>query len=57
MCMKEYTAVVTLAFTGNYMLAENKEHYIQKLIGSFKDEFGIDVLETEITEIQECEVC
>ena len=51
--MKEYTAVVTLAFAGNNIEAENREQYIQKLMDSFKDEFGIDIEEEEITEIRE----
>jgi len=51
--MKEFTAVVSVAFAGNNLEAENKEHYIQKLKDSFMDEFGLDIEDEEISEIKE----
>lgn len=51
--MKEYTAVVSVAFAGNNLEAYSKEHYIQKLKDSFMDEFGLDIEDEEISEIKE----
>ncbi len=51
--MKEYMSVVSIAFAGNNIEADSKEDYIEKLKDSFMEEFGLDIEDEEITEIEE----
>ena len=51
--MKEYTSLVSIAFAGNNIEADSKEDYIEKLKDSFMEEFGLDIEDEEITEIEE----
>jgi len=49
----EFSATVVLsAFTGNHIKATSKSDYIYKLQDSFEDEFGIELDESEITNIK-----
>lgn len=49
----EYTSIVKIEFTGNKFTAESKEEYIQKVIESIKEEFDIDIDESEIHDIEQ----
>ncbi len=49
--MIEYTSVVKLEFGCNNFEAKSKNDYIQKVKNSFKEEFNIDLKDSEITEI------
>ena len=51
--MKEYMSVVSIAWAGNNLEADSKEDYIEKLKDSFMEEFGLDIEDEEITEIEE----
>ena len=46
-------SVVSIAFAGNNLEADSKEDYIKKLKDSFMEEFGLDIKDEEITEIEE----
>jgi len=49
--VKEYTCVVKIEYGGNNHEAENKEDYIKKVKTQFHEEFGIHLVDTEISEI------
>lgn len=49
---KEYTSLVKIEFGGNNFKAESKNEYIQKVILSYKEEFNIDLDESEILDIE-----
>jgi hypothetical protein len=51
--MKEFTCVVKLEFGGNNFNAKNKKAYTNKVKESFQNEFGIDLVDNEIKEIEE----
>ena len=50
--MKKYTSLVKLEFGGNEFHAKSKEEYIKKVILSFKQEFDIELNESEIQDIE-----
>jgi len=50
---KEFTCVVKLEFGGNNFEAKNEKDYKDKVRESFKNEFGIDLVDDEIKEIEE----
>ena len=51
--MKEFTCVVRIEFGGNNFEAKNKTDYKDKVKESFQNEFGIDLVDDEIKEIEE----
>jgi|TARA_Y100000356_G_scaffold88140_1_gene73686 hypothetical protein len=51
--MKEYTSEIKIVFGGNNHQAENKEEYIKKVKDQFREEFGMELLDQEITNITE----
>tara|TARA_R100001594_G_scaffold30570_1_gene57136 strand:- start:4910 stop:5170 length:261 start_codon:yes stop_codon:yes gene_type:complete len=50
---KEYNCVIKIEWSGNNHEAENKEDYIKKVKDQFYEEYGIDLADTEITEVEE----
>ncbi len=50
--IKEYFSVVKLEFGCNNFEANSKKQYKNKVKQSFKDEFNIDLKDSEITEVQ-----
>lgn len=53
--MKTFRSIVKLEFGGNGIEAESKEQYIEKLKEAFEQEFNIELLDKEITQIEEVE--
>lgn len=53
--LQKFSSVVKIEFAGNKFTAESKEEYIQKVIESIKEEFDIDIDESEIHDIEEVE--
>jgi len=51
--MKTFYSNVTVSFGGNGFQAKNKKDYIQKVKESFYEEFGLDLEDSEITDIEE----
>ena len=51
--MKEFSSVVTLSFHGNFCEADTKEEYVEKVKAIFYEEYGLKLLDSEITEIEE----
>ena len=49
---KEYTSIVKLEFGCNNWEANSKNDYIKKVKNSFKEEFNIDLKDSEIIEIE-----
>ena len=49
--MKYYTSLVRIEFGGNGFEAESKHEYIQKVISNYKEEFNIELDESEILDI------
>ena len=49
--MNEYYCAVNICWAGNNFEAKNKEEYIQKVKDSFKEEFGITIVDDEIKDI------
>lgn len=50
--MKEFTSDIKLIFSGNNHPADNKKEYIEKVKSQFLDEFGIKLIDQEITNIE-----
>jgi hypothetical protein len=50
---KEFESVVTIVWDCNNFEAETKEDYIAKVKASFFESYGIDLLDSEITDIKE----
>lgn len=50
---RKFHCNVKLEFTGNEFTAESKEEYIRKVIDSIKEEFDIDIDESEIHDIEQ----
>jgi alanine-alpha-ketoisovalerate/valine-pyruvate aminotransferase len=50
---KEYTSTITVKFSLNYHEAESKEDYVEKIKAQFKEEYGLNLMDNEITEIEE----
>ena len=53
--MKEYTCEIKLHFTGNNREADSIEEYKQLIIDQYQEEYGIELDENEIENIQEKE--
>jgi len=51
--MKKFTCLVRLEFSGNNFEAKNEKDYKDKVRESFKNEFGITLVDDEIKEIEE----
>lgn len=51
--MKTYTSVIKIEWAGNKEYAENKQHYIDKVIKQFYNDFSIELNPNEITQIEE----
>ena len=51
--MKEYTSTITVKFSLNYNEAQSKEEYIEKIKSQFNEQYGIDLMDDEITNIEE----
>ena len=51
--MKEYTSLVTIKFSVNNLEAENQDEYEEKLKAQYKQDYNIDLEDSEITEVQE----
>lgn len=51
--VKTFYSNVTVSFGGNEFEAKNKKDYIQKVKESFYQEFGLDLEDSEITDIEE----
>jgi len=49
--MKEYRCVVKIEWGCNNFEAESKEDYIKKVKDKYNDLYGIDLADTEISEI------
>lgn len=49
---KTYWSTVNLVFTINEFEAESKEEYVKKVITNFKEEFDINLDESEIQDIE-----
>jgi len=50
--VKEYKCNVIINFEGNHIEAENKEDYIDKLKKDFRIQFGIDLSDCEIKNVE-----
>tara|TARA_R100001443_G_C3356356_1_gene178030 strand:+ start:1844 stop:2005 length:162 start_codon:yes stop_codon:yes gene_type:complete len=50
--MNEYKCNVIINFEGNHIEAENKQDYIEKLKESFMLEFGIELSDSEIQNVE-----
>jgi len=50
--MNTYWSTVNLVYTINEFEADSKEEYIKKVIANFKEEFDIDLDESEIHDIE-----
>ena len=53
--MKEYTCEIKLHFVGNNREANSVEEYKQLIIDQYQEEYGIELDENEIENIQESE--
>ena len=51
--MKTFYSNVTVSFGGNEFKAKNKSDYIKKVKESFYQEFGLELEDSEITDIEE----
>jgi len=51
--MKTFYCNVTVSFDGNGIEAKNKSDYIEKVKESFYEEFGLDIEDSDITNIEE----
>ena len=52
---KEFTSIVTVEFAYNNRVAESKEEYIELLKEQFRDDYNIELSNSEITNIEEVE--
>jgi hypothetical protein len=50
--LKEYTSTITVSFCLNNHEAKSKKDYIHTLKLQFKEQYGIDLQNHEITEIE-----
>ena len=50
--MSNYKCNVIINFEGNHIEAENKEDYIKKIKESFMVEFGIELSDSEIKNVE-----
>jgi len=54
--MKEYISTITIKFSLNCHEANSKEDYVDKIKAQFREQHEIDLMDDEITEIEEVEV-
>ena len=52
---KEFTSIVTVEFAYNNRVAESKEEYIELLKEQYRDDYNIELSNSEITNIEEVE--
>ena len=52
---KQFTSIVTVEFAYNNRVAESKEEYIELLKEQFRDDYNIELSNSEITNIEEVE--
>ena len=50
--MEEYSCDIKIIFNGNMNKAENKEDYIGKVKAQFLEEFGIELADSEIINVE-----
>ena len=53
--MTEFTSTVTVEWGGNNHEASNIPEYIQKVKDQYKEEYGITINDSDITDIKESE--
>jgi len=51
--LKEYTCTITLVFDGNKHEAESEQDYRDKVKDNFFEEFGINLIDKDISNIEE----
>ena len=54
--MRKFWSSVAISFSGNYLRAESEEEYVSELKKQFWNEFGIEIEDSEITDITSEEV-
>ena len=52
---KQFTSIVTVEFAYNNRVAESKEEYIELLKEQYRDDYNIELSNSEITNIEEIE--
>ena len=52
---KQSTSIVTVEFAYNNRVAESKEEYIELLKEQYRDDYNIELSNSEITNIEEIE--
>ena len=52
---KEFTSIVTVEFAYNNRVAASKEEYIKLLKEQYRDDYNIELSNSEITNIEEIE--
>ena len=52
---KQFCSIVTVEFAYNNRVAESKEEYIELLKEQFRDDYNIELSNSEITDIKELE--
>ena len=52
---KLFSSVITVEFAYNHRVAESKEEYIELLKEQFRDDYNIELSNSEITNIEELE--
>ena len=52
---KQFTSIVTVEFAYNNRVAESKEEYIELLKEQYRDDYNIELSNSEITNIEEVE--
>jgi len=50
--LNEYTSTITVKFSINYHEAKSKKDYIETLKLQFRAQYDIDLMDSEITEIE-----
>ena len=55
MMTKQFCSIVTVEFAYNNRVAESKEEYIELLKEQFRDDYNIELSNSEITNIEELE--
>jgi len=53
--MKEYTSNIVVTFSINNLQAESKEDYIEKIKDQFNEFYDIQLMDSEIQDIEESE--
>ena len=55
MMTKQFCSIVTVEFAYNNRVAESKEEYIELLKEQYRDDYNIELSNSEITNIEEIE--